>query len=168
MIEQIHRFVIPAAYSLLPAQMNTPAATAMLLAVGLQESRFQHRQQIGGPAHGLWQFERGGGIIGVLTHAASKPHVERALRALLYERVPDLPLPQRAAACYALVVDNDVLAAVFARLLLWTVPGRLPLRHESAYAWRIYADDALRPGRPHPETWNGFYAQAWAMVGGGE
>ena len=28
----------------------------MLLAIGLQESRFVHRRQIGGPACGFWQF----------------------------------------------------------------------------------------------------------------
>ena len=46
----------------------------MLLAIGLQESRLTHRRQIGGPARGLWQFERGGGVAGVLRHAASRDH----------------------------------------------------------------------------------------------
>ncbi|OMG90710.1 hypothetical protein [Achromobacter xylosoxidans] len=36
--------------ALLPAAMDTPAARVMLLAIGLQESRFVRRRQIGGPA----------------------------------------------------------------------------------------------------------------------
>jgi hypothetical protein len=33
----------------LPGKFASPAATGMLLAIGQQESRFKHRQQIGGP-----------------------------------------------------------------------------------------------------------------------
>ncbi|MCV6902125.1 MAG: hypothetical protein NTT76_05400, partial [Achromobacter xylosoxidans] len=50
---------ISPALALLPAGMDTQAAHVMLLAIGLQESRFTHRQQIGGPARGFWQFEKG-------------------------------------------------------------------------------------------------------------
>lgn len=58
--------LIPAAARLLPGVAFTPEAKVMLLAIGLQESRFEHRRQIKGPARGFWQFEAGGGTAGVL------------------------------------------------------------------------------------------------------
>src|SRR5688572_12878990 len=59
-IDYVHRLVIPAAYDLLPLHMASVEATAMLLAVGWQESdSFRARAQYeGGPARGFWQFER--------------------------------------------------------------------------------------------------------------
>ena len=46
----------------LRGKFRSTAADVLLLAIGLQESRFEHRQQIGGPARSFWQFERGGGV----------------------------------------------------------------------------------------------------------
>jgi hypothetical protein len=155
MIDTIHRFIIPAAYDLLPSAMNTAPATAMLLAIGLQESRFRHRRQVGGPAHGFWQFERGGGVAGVMKHDRVGPIAREVLAALRYDA--------KAADVYDLIVDNDVLAAVIARLLLWTVPGRLPLAPQAEMGWQQYRE-GWRPGKPHRATWNDFYAEAWARV----
>mgnify|MGYP003654981810 CR=1 FL=1 len=45
------------ALSILPDTMNSLQAQAMLIAIGLQESRFSHREQVGGPAKGYCQFE---------------------------------------------------------------------------------------------------------------
>lgn len=140
--------VIPSAMALLPERLDTPAARAMLVAIGLQESRLEHRRQIRGPAHGFWQFESGGGVHGVLTHHASKPIVEPVLEVLRY----------RPGDCYFAIVDNDVLACVFARLLLWTHPRPLPVDAGSAWAYYL---ECWRPGKPHRETWDHFYAQAW-------
>ncbi len=80
MLDQIMDDALRPAMALLPARMNTPAADCMLLAIGLQESRFVHRRQIGGPARGFWQFEKGtrasrGGVWGVFLHAASRDHL---------------------------------------------------------------------------------------------
>ena len=47
-LEQVMRDAVRPALALLPAAMNTPQARCMLLAIGLQESRFVHRRQIGG------------------------------------------------------------------------------------------------------------------------
>ena len=73
----------PAVYAetmqLLPAKMDSPQARAMLKAIALQESRFEHRKQIGGPARGFWQFEQGGGVRGVLNHPYSREHIRRIL-----------------------------------------------------------------------------------------
>jgi hypothetical protein len=156
-IEQVRRFIIPAAFDLLPPWMSGRPAAAMLLAIGLQESRFEHRQQIVGPARGFWQFEQGGGVAGVLSHPLSAGHARKALRDLRY------PDSMNAATCHMALAHNDVLAAIFARLLLVTLPVRLPLRDESNQAWRQYFD-AWRPGKPHPATWTGFYNQAWHLV----
>lgn len=54
--------ILDPALKLLPS-MDSVRARMMLLAIGLQESRFEHRRQLGnGPARGFWQFESGGGV----------------------------------------------------------------------------------------------------------
>ena len=63
---------------LLPAAMNTRKARVLMYAIALQESRFTHRRQIGGPARGFWQFERGGGVRGVMTHPSSARYARSA------------------------------------------------------------------------------------------
>lgn len=157
MIEMLHRHVIPAAYDLLPPVMASDRATAMLLTIGLQESRFEHRTQIGGPARGFYQFERSGGVAGVLAHPRSRPHIEAAIDALCYRASGD--------ECYHAIAHNDVLATCFARCLLWTLLGVLPRQDDPNYAWRYYLE-GWRPGRPHFETWHAHYAEAWAIVAG--
>ena len=158
MITIVRTYVLPAACSLLPARMDTLAARAMLLAIGLQESRFEHRRQVSGPARGFFQFEAMG-VNEVLQHPASRAHAERALTALCY-RAPFL-----VTSCHQAIEHNDVLACVFARLLLRTLPAPLPDRHQPALAWRQYLD-AWRPGKPHRDSWDAYYAQAWALADG--
>jgi hypothetical protein len=171
MIEHTLRHTLPAAYALLPAPMASPAASTMLLAIGLQESKFLARRQGGGgPARGFWQFERGHvagvlkapiakrNITGVLRHPATAEHIARALRHLRYGGAVG-----NATACHAIVEHNDTVACVFARLLLWTLPERLPRAHEVDRAWQQYVK-AWRPGKPHRETWTSNYAEAWHQV----
>ncbi|MBZ0073604.1 hypothetical protein [Bordetella hinzii] len=148
------------ALALLPTAMDTPAARVMLLAIGLQESRFVHRRQIGGPARGFWQFEKGtrasrGGVWGVFLHAASKDHLTALCKARSMACDPD--------AIYAALEYDDVLAAGVARLLLWADPKALPAIGDSEAAWSLYLR-TWRPGRPHPKTWPPLYAQAMAAV----
>lgn len=146
----VKRTVIPTAYALLPDKMKSVEATAMLLATGLQESRMTYRRQIGGPARGLWQFESGGGWRGVLWHQQTRAIALGVLKELNYSEDPG----------YETLALDDILACVFARLLLWTHPFALPDKGESGYAWNYYLN-LWRPGKPHPETWPGFYEQAW-------
>jgi hypothetical protein len=148
------------ALALLPARMDTPGARVMLLAIGLQESRFTHRQQIGGPARGFWQFEKGtrasrGGVWGVFLHAASKGHLAPLCKARSVACDPD--------AIYPALEYDDVLAAGVARLLLWTDPKALPAIGDADAGWALYLR-TWRPGRPHPKTWPALYAQAMAAV----
>lgn len=159
MIELFARHLIPAAYAVLPPMMNSPKATAQLLAIGLQESKFLERRQVGGgPARGMFQFERGGGIRGVVTHEDTRDFLRSALTQLRYEREVGQTL-----LLYNAVEHNDVLAVVFARLLLWTLPAPLPARDKPADAWKQYLD-AWRPGAPHRSTWDGNFALAWSIV----
>ena len=155
MTEIIRAHVIPAAYTLLPAQMASAEATAMLLAIGWQESRFEHRRQVGGPAHGFWQFEQGGGTAGVLRHAATRDVAASVLHALCYRNVVT------SWSCYDAIAHNDVLACCFARLLLWTLPDALPGRDGEREGWDQYVA-AWRPGKPHQKTWSEAWAHAWA------
>ncbi|WP_199533145.1 hypothetical protein [Thiopseudomonas alkaliphila] len=68
MLKNVIQTAIDPALALLPARMKSKKAVVMMLAIGLQESRFIHRRQIKGPARGFWQFEKGGGVYGVLNH----------------------------------------------------------------------------------------------------
>lgn len=155
--ERMQSEVFPEMFRMLPVHMDSPAARAEMLAIGLQESRFLHRKQIGGPAHGFWQFEQGGGCIGVLTHPASKNLMETICQM---RKVMPASRP-----LYEAIVNDDVLAAAAARLLLYTLPARLPQKDQLQYGWNQYIE-AWRPGMPHRSTWDAFYHQAWNTVEG--
>ena len=148
------RDAIDPALAELPPPMTSDAARAMLVAIGLQESRLTwRRQRAGGPARGLWQFERNGGVRGVLVHEASRSEA----RAACERR----DLPASATAVYMALETDDVLAAVFARLLLWTDP--LPLPDDMDAGWSYYLRN-WRPGKPHPQTWPEMYQNALSFV----
>lgn len=156
MIEIIAAHVIPAAYSVLPPTMASPQATALLLAIGLQESRFTARHQQEGPAKSWWMFEAAG-VRGVLTHDRSAGPIRTALVRLGYRE------PFESAPLQLALEHNDILAACFARCLLWTSPAPLPEPEHDAAGWAIYT--ALwRPGRPHPNTWATNYSGGWGRV----
>lgn len=156
MLALLHGYILPAAYAVLPAPMQSPAASALLLAIALQESAAIHRRQAGGPARGFWQFEVAG-IRGVQTHALTRDDLKAALIMLRYP--PSLP----AEDLHALVEHQDVVAAICARLLLWTLPSALPTRDDPPMlAWGQYME-AWRPGKPRPQSWADHYARAWAL-----
>lgn len=122
---------------LLPAKFDGQVARVMLLAIGLQESGFEHRLQQGGPARSYWQFEQGGGIKGVLEHPASKAYARAfcGLRAVA-------PV---ASDVYGAFLSDDLLACAFARLLLWTDAAPLPVLGDWQGAWEYYHRN-WRPG----------------------
>lgn len=130
---------------------DTPEGRVELLAIGLQESRFEHRRQIGGPARGWWQFERGGGVVGVLTHKASATKAQFLCSAR--------GIAPSADKVYSTLEHDDVLAAGFARLLLLTDPKPLPAVGDVDGAWAYYLRN-WRPGKPHPKTWSALYEKA--------
>jgi hypothetical protein len=140
---------------LLPPTMNTLQARAMLYAIGLQESNFMNRRQIGGTARGFWQFEQGGGVAGVMRHPYTYVHVSNVCKALL--------VPLLANDIYEAIAWNDSLAACFARLLLYTWPHALPTDTEPDEGWRQYIT-LWRPGFPRPESWKNNYLNGWKLV----
>jgi len=155
MLSKTRAAAIAPALALLPARMNSPQAEALLLAIGLQESGLIHRRQIGGPARGLWQFEQGGGVRGVMRHPLSRPHALAVCTAQGVEPTD--------AAVYAALEHDDILAAAFARLLLWTDPAPLPAVGEVGKAWDLYVR-TWRPGKPHRHSWDRLYVQAMEDV----
>lgn len=151
---------IDPALGLLPPDMDSPRARVMMLAIGLQESRFEHRRQIGGPARGFWQFEQGtqasrGGVWGVYLHEVSRPHMRTLCvsRGVLFDPY----------AVYVAIEQDDVLAAGMARLLLWTDPRPLPNVDDTDSSWALYLR-TWRPGKPHPSTWPAFHRRASEQV----
>jgi len=131
---------ITAAFNAMPTKMASPEARLILLAIQLQEDPQQLRKQIRGPARGLWMFEAGGGVRGVLQHETTS----RAARDLC-ARCDVLP---DSASVWASLEENDLLAAGFARLLLWTDPEPLPKAGEVRQAFDLY----LRTWRPGAYT----------------
>jgi hypothetical protein len=157
--------IIPA-LSLLDPKLDAPAARAMLIAIALQETGLRARRQMleardhwweskPGKGHGFWQFERDGGVRGVLRHAAASAIVLPVIDAMLYPRDP--------YAVHEALIHNDILACVLARALLYSVPDAMPRPNEADKGWSIYLK-AWRPGKAHPEAWPENYRIAWEAV----
>ena len=130
-------------YKLLPMKMDSHFARVNQAAIGQQESGYLVRRQYGnGPARGYWQFEEGGGVKGVMEH---KSTAELA-RSICHAR--GVPFVRRTV--WEALETDDVLAAAFCRLLMWTDSGKLPTNE--ADGWAMYAR-TWRPGKPHPDKW---------------
>jgi hypothetical protein len=155
MLKTIEEQAIAPAMLLIPMAMDSPRARVQMLAIGLQETGLRYRtQHMQGPARGLWQFERGGGVKGVLEHPSTCAIALRACEARTV--VPD------AQSVWEALETDDVLAAVFARLLMWSDAHKLP--DDAQGGWLAYLR-TWRPGRPHPGTWQAFYARSedWVL-----
>jgi hypothetical protein len=154
------QFMIPAAVWVdgAAALPRSRASDVFLLAVAGQESGWKHRAQISvgmeaGPARGFWQFERGGGVAGVLTHRASRDRARALCAAALVEPTP--------AAVWRALEGHDGLAYGFARLLAWTDAAAIPTGETGA--WEFYVRN-WRPGKPHAATWPSRWAASQAAV----
>lgn len=108
-----------------------PAAYVMTAAPGQQESNYEARDQLEvqngklvagavGPATGFWQFEKMGGVHGVMTHAASRNIARDLAKAVGVDWTED------AIWRFFTTMEGDELAVSFARLLLLTDPQPLP------------------------------------------
>lgn len=157
-LQHVRTQILLPAYRLLPPKMESTKASIMMLAIGLQESRFLHRKQINGPARGFWQFEKGGGVRGVMSHPASECYVHGICNELGV-------VPASMQHIYDTLAENDILAACFARLLLWTDWKALPAIGDAQAAWDCY-ERTWRPGKPHRHTWDALYQQAMDAVFG--
>lgn len=166
LIWHVREHTIPAALDLLPGRMDTPAARAMLIATGLQESEFNARRQGGhgttpgnGPARGFWQFERAGGVTEILNAANTRDIIRPICRMFLFEPVP--------ATIHVAIETHDVLAACFARLLLYRDPRAMPRIDQETVGWSIYVRN-WRPGAPRPAAWPKHFTRAWQIIEGVE
>jgi hypothetical protein len=127
---------IAAGLALLPASMNSTGASVLLYATNLQENPRRLAQQVGGPAVGDYQFEKGGGVKGVMSHHAVAYLTRAACDAHKVEF--------KAGPIYEALKTDPVLAAALARLLYYTDPGSMPFAGDEVFAWRMY----LRTWRP--------------------
>ncbi len=161
-LSDVRRSAIEPALLLLPARMTSPQAEVQLLATHLQEAPNREQCQLPakpgkcGPARGIFQFERGGGVAGVLRHPASRPHVLTVCAALGVT-------PTLDGIFDALPTQCDVLDAALARLLYWTDPFSLPKLGDEQGALDLYLR-TWRPGKPHPGAWPPNYAKALEAV----
>lgn len=160
-LSDVIRTALEPAFAILPKQMDSPEARVMLLSIGLQESRFTARQQMGGgPARGFWQCEQGtaksrGGVWGFYLHPSSRYWVSVLCAA---RRVAFNPV-----SIYNALDKDDVFAAGVARLGLFTDPQRLPATTDAIGSWNLY-QRVWRPGKPKPETWPPLHSQAAAAI----
>lgn len=135
-------------------------ARRFLLAIALQESSLRHRRQLvsggeeNGPAVSFWQFEKMGGCLGVLSHDST---AKRMTRICMDYNVAATPGGLWEAMRY-----NDVVAAIAARLLVYTLPSALPATEQDGWAQYI---KAWRPGKPHQKTWPANWHAASTAVG---
>lgn len=148
--------IIDPTSEILPGVPWNDRADVALLAIALQESGLAARvQRGGGPARGLWQFEQGGAVHGVMTH----PATAKLAAQLLAKR--GVPKTERSA--YLALPADDLLACGFARLLLFTDRAPLPALGEADALWAYYLRN-WRPGHPWPEHWATNYAMALDAV----
>lgn len=146
----------------LPMSMNSPKARLMLVVIGLQESGFTTRVQrtndpnVAGPARSYWQFERGGGVRGVMRHEATSGHARNVCDAQ--------GVPWDAMAIWQAMGRDDTLGCCFARLLLYSDPRPLPEIQAVDDAWAYYERN-WRPGKPHPAKWPTYHLQARRLLG---
>lgn len=151
--------VITEALALLPQKMATRAAIVELLSIGAQESEdWQYRRQKGnGPARGFWQFEKNGGVKGVMEHPSAT--VRELARKVCHAR----GVPFVRDTVWEALEHDDVLAAAFARLNLYGDPFALPEVGKCDAAWELYLR-VWRPGKPHPDEWPVRYKKALELT----
>lgn len=139
-------------------QIDTVGSRLMMLVIQKQEDPEERRYQVvkrtestaienivgpktaKGPARSLWQFEQGGGIKGVLHHKITGPLIDG-----ICDR---FEISNSTVSCWQAVEENDVLAACFARLLLWTDALKMPGISDAEGAFQLY----LRTWRPGAYT----------------
>lgn len=159
-LDEVSQRLLPQGLAFLPMAMDSQKARLLLMAIGLQESRFVYRAQVvagggKGPARGFWQFERGGGVRGVMQHHSTTGHAHNVCAAR--------QVPWDADLIWYRLEFDDLLACAFARLLLYSDPRPLPELDDAQGAWEYYERN-WRPGKPHRHTWDAFHAQARAEL----
>ena len=163
------RTVVDPACTLLTAftgrpAMGSDAGRVLTLAIAIQETRLATRLQLdeNGKAlrkygRGWWQFEAGGGVLGVMNHPASRVTAQAVCQLCF--------VPWAKGDIHEAIAWHDLLAPCFARLLLWTDPLPLPTPIEPDKAWLYYVR-VWNPGKPRPEAWKASHQLAYETVTG--
>lgn len=139
---------------------DSPDARRFMLAIALQESSLRYRRQVlaggaqTGPAASWYQFEKGGGCTGVLTHRAVADRMKKICADYNID-----PTPQ---GLWEGMRFNDVVASAAARLLIYTLPKSLPTTSQDG--WEQYIS-GWRPGKPHYSAWEANWRTASMVVG---
>ena len=163
-IEHFYSNILVPSYKEIQNVINIPVSSEayqMLLSIAGQESNWTYRYQISsipsrkGPARGFWQFEKNGGVAGVMRHKYSKT---KAMNLCDY-----LGVPWHKKTIWQSLETNDRLAVGFARLLLWTDPKSLPRTQSSG--WNYYIRN-WRPGKPHPSKWPTIWKDSAEVIKG--
>lgn len=157
-LSQVITTILNPAAALLPMAWNDARARLMLLTIGQQESGFKYRrQQNNGPAVSFWQCEQGGGIKGVLGNQLTA--------GVMHNVCAEREVGFNGPAVWLSMQEDDLLGCAVARCVLYCDPKPLPDIGDVDGAWKCYAVDCWRPGKPKPETWPGYYAAARAALG---
>lgn len=127
----------------------TDEARVLTMTIAGQESGWQYRKQVGGPAHSYWQFEKMGGVVEVLQKCTKQINAVCKM----------WDIPANVTDVYEAMSWHDPLATAMARLLLWQDAAPLPAVGDKKAAWDYYLRN-WRPGMPHPEAWSGLYDRA--------
>lgn len=140
--------------------LDSAPARRFVLAIALQESGLRHRRQVSadgtesGPASGFAQFEKGGACAGLLSHRVAAPILRKLLE--------DYNVEPTSLSLWTAIQYQDIVAAGAARLLIHTLPQKLP--STEAEGWEQYLD-GWRPGKPRADAWAANWATAGAAVG---
>lgn len=152
--ENVSKYIVIPTLEFMEGAVDIPAsdeAHVMVMAIAGQESNWQYRLQQGGPARSLWQFEKGGGVAGVLSHPASSGKIKEICELL------GIACDQNTV--YEAMAWNSFLGCAMARLLLYTDAAALPKVGDVNGGWNYYLRN-WRPGAPHPEVWPDRYKTA--------
>lgn len=140
---------------------SSPQAARFLLAVAIQESGLRHRRQVtgssgleNGPAVSFLQGEITGGLIDMLNRPATRNYMKAICEAYNVTPTP--------AGLWEAIRYQDIVAFAAGRLLIYTLPFKLPATQDEG--WAQYKR-AWAPGKPKPDTWPAAWALATATVG---
>ena len=136
-------------------EVQSPPAEVLMLAIAIQESALRHRTQVGGPARGWWQFERAGGLAGVMDHARTRTHLAHFCEAV--------GLKHDLYALWDALPYSELLQVALARLLLWSDSRPLPALGDKEGSWSYYLRN-WRPGKPGTARWGAAYDGAAELV----
>jgi hypothetical protein len=123
-------------------------ADVLLAAIKYQESDGVHTHQKGGPARGLWQFEK-----------ITITELFRVYRSFLNALCAHHGVVNDTNSVYVALASNDELAISLSRLLLYKDKTPLPHVGNVEEAWKCYLRN-WRPGKPRKEKWFSNYQRA--------